>query len=227
MLAYTLRLPSFHFLFFTQMLAKSFWGALLLLSPAITLAQTVPRLYVGASAVLTRFYPFEHYARTRVGPAATVGVQLSPRWAIETGAQLTWASDAYYNTYSTTPGVLDFASSSSRVTSLIAPLWARFTVTPTAFPWHMDMLGGISWLHSVSSGSSTYSHDGLLYPSSYSDTANSFCVGLGPQFRYSLGQHFDVKLNVPFNLRVNHQDVVEEFTRRLFFNPQLGVQYNL
>ena len=54
-----LRLHSLHFLCFTRMLTKSFWGALLLFNPAVTLAQPAPRLYVGASAVLTRFYLFE------------------------------------------------------------------------------------------------------------------------------------------------------------------------
>ncbi|MGI4834201.1 MAG: hypothetical protein ACRYFK_12145 [Janthinobacterium lividum] len=39
--------------------------------------------------------PFESYGSSRVGPAATLGVQLSARWAIETGAQATWRGTTY------------------------------------------------------------------------------------------------------------------------------------
>lgn len=206
------------------MLAKSFFGALLALSPAVALAQTAPRLYVGASGVLMRFYPFETYASTRVGPAATLGVQLSPRWAVESGAQLTWGKGVIENIYATPGGTPEFYRYSYRLTDLVVPLQVRFTVTEATAPLHADILGGISWLHSAGSGSNSYSNAGVVSSYDYSGSSDYFCVGLGPQVRYSLGSHLDVKLNVPLSLRVN-RTYTEDFSRRLFFTPQLGVQY--
>lgn len=202
-----------------------FVSALLLLSPAATLAQTTPRLYVGTSAVLMRFYPFESYASTRVGPAATVGVQLSPRWAVETGAQLTWRNESYTNDFTMPNGSLGNFYASQHLTNLVIPLLARLTVTSNDAPLHVDVLGGVSWLHGASSGSYVYSLPGSTTVSDYKGSSNYFCAGLGPQLRYSLGTHVDLKLNVPLNLRLSTDDVVEDFSRRFFFTPQLGVQY--
>lgn len=206
------------------MLPKLLAGALLTLGPLVGIAQTAPRLYLGASGSLTRLYPFESYAKTSAGPAITAGLSLTPHWAIETGAQLAWTKQAGSGSFSIN-GTTFLYDASSRNRTLIVPLLARYTLTAASSHLRVDLLGGATWLHQAIHAEST-SADGSGLTTQYRTdyTLNDICVTLGPQLRYALGSKVDLKLSVPVSLRVSHPSETK-FASRLLFTPQLGVQY--
>ncbi|RZK87944.1 MAG: hypothetical protein EOO62_38410 [Hymenobacter sp.] len=197
------------------------WSAALALLPLTALAQQAPQFYVGASAGLVRFAPFETYAATQLGPAATVGVQLSSRWAVETSAQLSWRQDAYHYR-SIDPSYI--ATSAANYTTLILPLLARYSFTAPRARLRIDGLGGISWVHSATRVQYTPATTGQAAVDDSHYSGNSAAVVVGPQVRYALGSALEVKLNVPFNLAVlgNNEG---NFREQSFLSPQIGVQY--
>jgi len=197
---------------------------ILALAPAASFAQSVPRLYLGASAALISNAPFESYASSRVGPALTIGLQLDPHWAIETGVQATWRNrtDAYSGV-DAPPQFSDYAYT-LRTTTLLVPLLARYTFTAPSSRLHVDVLGGGYWQHAFlrSTEDVTVAANGQSYTNNYTNSYNDFGVSLGPQLRYALGTNLEAKLNLPVNLRINDYG---DFGNRLLLNPQLGLQY--
>lgn len=197
------------------------WPVLAALLPGAALAQSAPRLYVGAGAVLRRFAPFEAPASTSVGPAATAGWQFSPRWALETGAQLTWHSTtSTYRPIDPNDPNGSFPTSNTHSAAWVVPLLARYSFSRPPARLRVDALGGVSWLHN----SSRVDYTSLQVPPLLSQgTSNEVGVVLGPQVRYSFGPALEAKLNLPFN--VNMGSGYGSFGDRLFLTPQLGVQY--
>lgn len=197
------------------------WSTALALWPFAAFAQQAPHLYVGAGAGLVRFAPFESSAATQLGPTATVGVQLGSRWAVETGAQLSWRQGA--NDYrAIDPSYV--ATSTAHYTTLVIPLLARHTFTAPEARLRVDGLGGVGWVHSDTRVQYTLAMTSQAGVDDSHYSGNSATVVLGPQVRYALGPALEVKLNAPLNLAVLGKGE-GSFRERLFLSPQLGVQY--
>lgn len=192
----------------------------LTLAPALAFAQDPPRLYAGAAAGLLTTFPFSNYSRTQVGPAGVVGVQLSPRWALQTGVQLFWDKSTYSYSYYSGSGSFTTSTSESRSTFLLVPLLARLTLTNPGQRLQVDLLGGGSWLHSQTRYS--YSYGGVATRDNSSYSYNGAALQLGPQVRYRLGQALDLTASVPV---LGELTGGGNFGDRLALAPQLGAQY--
>ena len=192
--------------------------------PALGFAQSAPRLYVGASVGLVSPAPFESYSSSQVGLAATLGVQLTARWAIETGALATWRRSTYSYTFltgGTTPDAYAFTFHS---TPLLVPLLARYTFTAPSARLRVDALGGGYWNHTFLRTQQTITSNSRTTDTDYRDADNDFGVTLGPQLRYALGSRVEAKLNLPVSVRLGDYG---DFGNRLLLTPQLGVQYTV
>jgi len=131
------------------MLPKLLLVAGIALAPAIGLAQSTPHLYIGASAQMFSSDPFRSYNTNTFGPALTVGYQLSPRWAIQSGASLFWRNRSTSNDYSNSNAPFDRITYDLHSSLLIIPVLARYTFTDPTNPLHVDALFGASWLHAT------------------------------------------------------------------------------
>jgi len=210
------------------MFAKTLVGASIALMPAVSLAQSTPPLYVGASFNVSTFNPFRSYSSNFYGPAVTVGYQLSPRWAIQTGAS--WERRSYKTSNFDPAGVTIFeeVKYDLRYTRLTVPLLARFTLTDPSKPLQVDALFGPSWINTTNRSMTTFvlraggSDSGT---STYSD--NSFSAGLGPSIRYAVSPHLQLTANsmiqAQFGDDVNR--INRPFSDRLLLTTQVGVQY--
>jgi hypothetical protein len=210
------------------MFAKTLLGASIVLLPAVSLAQSTPPLYVGASFNISTYNPFHSYSSNLYGPAVTVGYQLSPRWAIQTGASWNRRSDNTSNFYPASVSIFEEVKYDLRYTRITVPLLARFTLTDPTKPLQVDALFGPSWIHATGRTTTTfvYSAGGSdLETHTYSD--NSFSAGLGPSIRYAVGANLELTANSV--LQAEFTDgfniVNRRFSDRLFLTTQLGVQY--
>lgn len=206
------------------MKAKLLLAASLGLSPAVSLAQSTPHLYVGASALLASPTPFRSYNQNRFGPALTVGYQLSPRWAIQSGLGWTRQSNSFTNNYNTPSYPTDVIGFDSRLNQFFVPVLARYTFTDPASPLHVDALLGASWLHTTGRTSLTYAGATSPYTETYRGSNNDVLPSLGPSVRYTVGTHLDVVATSL--LQVNLANGYGDFANRLSLNTQLGVQYS-
>lgn len=198
------------------------WGLLLTLLPVAAAAQTTPRIYVGASAVLLRTAPFSSYGTSHAGPAATIGVQLNERWAVETGFQAVWYSASDYQDFTGSTSPISY-SSSLRSTSFLVPVLARLTLTRAQSPLRVDLLGGLNLVRKLSTFTQSVTENGVTRVDDFSGNVNNINLAFGPQVRYALGTRFEAKLNVPLNVRLNNK--YGAFSDQSFLNPQLGLQY--
>ncbi len=205
------------------MKAKLLLAASLGLSPAISLAQSTPHLYVGASALLASSSPFRTYNQNHFGPALTVGYQLSPRWAIQSGVSWIWQSNSFSNNYNTPSYPTDIIGFDSRLNQFFVPVLARYTFTDPASPLHVDALLGASWLHTNGRTSLTYAGVTSPYTETYKGNDNDVLPSVGPSVRYTVGTQLDVVATSL--LQVNLANGYGNFANRLSLNTQLGVQY--
>ena len=205
------------------MLPKFLAVAGLALAPLVSFAQSTPHLYVGVGASLLSSNPFQSYRVNTVGPAGTLGVQLSPRWALQSGAFLAWRSSTEMGSAYVGSGTFSPYSSSYRTTLLSVPVLARYTFTAPSARFHVDALFGATWLHSGSRVTTSYtSGTGSItsYDSNY--YYNGASLGVGPAVRYTLGTSLDI---VASSLVQNELTGNGSFSDRLFLTTQLGVQY--
>jgi hypothetical protein len=204
------------------MVSKLLLAAGTMLAPALCLAQAAPGLYIGTSASMVSYRPFRSYNTNTYSPAVTVGYQLSPRWAIQSGASLSWANDK--------PTTSDFPSSSiyERIEydlhskRLTVPLLARYTFTYPAKPLHIDALFGGSWIHSSGHDITTFHYRTLpsdVFDSRYS--YNDVNIGIGPSVRYTLGAHLDLTASSLLQTTITHGSAFEYY----YLTTQLGIQY--
>lgn len=210
------------------MFAKTLLGASIVLLPAVSLAQSTPPLYVGASFNILTYNPFRSYSSNLYGPAVTVGYQLSPRWAIQTGASWNRRSDNTSNFDPAGVSIFEEVRYDIRYTRLTVPLLARFTLTDPTKPLQVDALFGPSWIHEGGRTTTTFVYRAGGSDSdthTYSD--NSFSAGLGPSIRYAVGANLELTANSV--LQAEFADglniVNRRFSDRLFLTTQLGVQY--
>lgn len=213
------------------MFAKTLLCASIVLLPAVSLAQSTP-LYVGASFDISTFSPFRSYSANLYGPALTIGYQLSPRWAIQSGASWGQRTDRPSNTVDpsalTTPTIFKEVNFDLRYTRLTIPVLARFTLTDPTKPLQVDALFGPSWIYTTDRNTTTFV---LKAGGSDSQTStsseNSFSAGLGPSIRYAVSPHLQLTANsmvqAPFADGVNRGN--SSFSDRLFLTTQVGVQY--
>jgi hypothetical protein len=214
------------------MFVKTLLVASIALAPAVSLAQSTPPLYIGASFNVSTFSPFRSYSSNLYGPALTVGYQLSPRWAIQSGASWGQRSDRPSNIgrpdILTTPTIFKEVNFDLRYTRLTIPVLARFTLTDPTKPLQVDALFGPSWIHATSRNTTTFV---LRAGGSNSDTStysdNNFSAGLGPSIRYTVSPHLQVTANsmVQAEFGDGFDIVNRRFSDRMFLTTQLGVQY--
>jgi hypothetical protein len=213
------------------MFAKTLLCAGIVLLPAASFAQSTP-LYIGASLNASTFSPFRSYSSNLYGPALTIGYQLSPRWAIQSGASWGQRTDRPSNVSRpdilTTPTIFKEVNFDLRYTRLTIPVLARFTLTDPTKPLQVDALFGPSWIYTTDRNTTTFV---LKAGGSDSQTStsseNSFSAGLGPSIRYAVSPHLQLTANsmiqAPFADGVNRGN--NSFSDRLFLTTQLGVQY--
>jgi hypothetical protein len=221
-----LRLPHH---FFIAMLTKLLLLASTTLGPALCLAQATPRFYIGASAHLLSSSPFRSYNTNTFGPALTVGYQLSPRWAIQSGASLVWRNSTYSTDYSNGSGGYDRVTFELRSNLLIVPLLARYTFTDPSNPLRLDALFGASWQHVTGRTTFTYAYAaGDVDREMYRVGDNSISASAGPALRYSLGTNLELMASsvVQADLSNDYNIAGRNFSDRLSLNTQLGVQYS-
>ncbi|TVT38585.1 porin family protein [Hymenobacter setariae] len=196
--------------------------------PLLGAAQsTTSRLYVGAGATVLTGKPFHTDSRSEAGPALTVGMQFTPRVALQLSGTYTWrnSSDSYpvYYLGGTTPDATFAYETRSKLFTF--PLLLRATLTDPAKPLHVDVLGGLMWLHSTAHASSSLTYQGRIVDGdSYNASDNSFSFVLGPALRYRLVPRVELVLNTLVNVGLNGN--YNSFDDRLFSNVLVGVHYN-
>jgi len=213
------------------MLPKFLLVAGIALAPAIGLAQSTPHLYVGASAQMFSSEPFRSSNTNTLGPALTIGYQLSPRWAIQSGASLFWRKSSYSNDYSSSYysgySLYDRTTADFHSNLLIIPLLARYTFTDPSNPLHVDALFGASWLHGTDRSTfTTYYVTTGADSETHNYTSNTICANVGPSIRYTLGAHLDLIANSIVQVDLSNRYEGSNFSDRLSLNTQLGIQYS-
>ena len=214
------------------MFAKTSLCASIILLPAVSLAQSTP-LYVGASFNVSSFSPFRSYSSSLYGPALTVGYQLSPRWAIQSG--ISWGQRSEIPDIIARPDILTAPSIFKEVnfdlryTKLTIPVLARFTLTDPTKPLQVDALFGPSWIYTINRNTTTFVlNAGGSDSQTSTSSENSFSAGLGPSIRYAVSPHLQVTANsmvqAQFADGINRGN--NSSNDGLFLTTQLGVQYN-
>lgn len=196
--------------------------------PALGFAQATPQLYVGAGASLLNFGPSRPYAYTAIGPAVTVGVQLSSRWAIQTGASLGWRTVNNSINRDSAAVTLGAYALNDRVAQLIVPLLVRFTLTDPSTRLHVDLLAGGSWRHTGLNRSVRYTDVAQAsrnYDMGYTSASNAANVVAGLALRYSASPRVAITASALLNADFTTKYYQATFADRLLLNGQLGVQY--
>jgi hypothetical protein len=206
------------------MIAKLLLGASLGLAPVVSLAQSTPHVYAGASALLFSSRPFRSYNQNTLGPALTIGYQLSPRWAIQSGIGWGWSNNSFTNDLRDAFSIYNRVTFDSHSDQLIIPLLARYTFTEQAGPLHIDALFGANWLHTIGRTEITYSGPIRTDVETYKGNGNVLNASVGPSIRYTLGAHLDILANSV--VQVALANGYYAFSDRLSLNTQVGVQYN-
>jgi len=196
--------------------------------PIAARAQTAPHFYLGAGASLHTDRVFLPYSTNSVGPALTLGWQLSPRWAIQTGASFGRGSSKGSFNQDSASVTLGVYNSALRRDVLVVPLLTRFTVTAPTSRLHVDVLAGASWAHTIDKRSGEYvnaTQPTLNQAGSYTAVENTVNLVLGPALRYTVGTRVDLTANSLLNMDFfNHYHY--NLGNRIFLTTQLGVQYS-
>jgi hypothetical protein len=204
------------------MVSKLLLAAGIMLAPALCLAQSAPGLYIGASASMLSSRPFRSYNTNTYSPAVTVGYQLSPRWAIQSGASLSWNNSKIANSEFPSSSIFENIQYEIHYRRLTVPLLARYTFTDPAKPLHIDALVGGSWIHSFGNDITTYTYRTL--PSDVLDSRynyNDASLGIGPSVRYTLGANLDVTASSLLQTDITHGRAFDYY----YLTTQLGIQY--
>jgi hypothetical protein len=207
------------------MKASLLLAASLGLAPAISLAQATPHVYIGAAAFLSNSGPFRSYSENDLGPALTVGYQLSPRWAIQSGVSWAWHNSSFFSDYRNSNSPYERVTYDLHTDKFVIPLLARYTFTDPASPLHVDALLGASWLYTTGRTAITYSQATSSYTDTFKGNSTSFSASIGPSVRYTLGAHVDLVATSIMQVALTNR--YGSFTDRLSLNTQVGVQYSL
>jgi hypothetical protein len=166
--------------------------------------------------------PFRSYNSNTYSPAITVGYQLSPRWAIQSGASLSWRKEQTTSFDFFGSSIFDNIAYDNRYKRLTVPLLARYTFTDPAKPLHIDALFGGSWIRSSGHSIYTYTYKtgtSDVYDNLYSD--NTVSIGIGPSVRYTLGAHVDLTASSLLQTDITNGWAFDYY----YLTTQLGIQY--
>lgn len=197
--------------------------------PTLGFAQSTPHLYLGAGASLLNVRPFQSYSFNAIGPAFTVGVQLSPRWAIQTGATLGWHTRNNSINRDSAASTLGAYAFNDRLSLLVVPLLVRWTLTDPAARLHIDLMAGASWQHTGTNRTTRYTdatNPSRNLEGGYKLASNTANVVVGPALRYDVGTHVALTANALLSaqtLGIKYYNGT--FADRLFLTGQVGVQY--
>lgn len=207
-------------------------AASLPLASAAQTASSSPHFYVGLGAsALTDigFRPISYdYDPVRVGPSLTFGVWLTPRLAVQVNGAVAWRHDTSTYTfyaYSTSGTPLTFTNTiDSRQTLYTLPVLLRYTLTPIPARFHLDVLGGLTLLHSTLRSTETSTSSSYPYVGSYAREQTRANVTLGPALRYTFTPQFEATASPLVNVALGNY--YGDFRNRLFWNMQVGLNYH-
>jgi len=173
-----------------------FTGALVSTIPLNSAAQTAPNttastLYVGLGASYTRYG-----SPTRIGPTLTIGLPLTPRLAVQTGASLYWRKMSFFGSYYD-PFTNQYVPDVSMTTYdrlLAVPIVARYTITPLTGRFHLDLVAGATALYYFGHYTRTSPAQSQGMQLDERDSYNQFTgvLSLGPSLRYVFTAHVDL-----------------------------------
>jgi hypothetical protein len=199
--------------------------------PLLSVAQTEPaspHFYVGLGANLLTKVPASSAVVPRlVGPAATGGLHLGPRLALQASLSYHWKNEsASYPAYNYGGGTIGGDSYSNSYKYFIVPVLLRYTFTPPAQRFHFDGFVGLTVLHSAFHyESTTTSYTGTPYSTEHSSGQTRAAIALGPAVRYAIGPAVDLTASALVNT-VLGDNYSRNFSNRLFLNVLVGAQYS-
>jgi hypothetical protein len=216
------------------MLLKTLLTAGLLgsLFPFAGFAQTTPtatRFYVGLGGNQLSNIPFntDGIVPRIIGPALTVGMQLTPRLAVQTGLSYHWKTDssAAYQVISNpgSPGASTITIT-QRSSYFIVPVVLRYTASALTARAHFDVVGGATVVHAR--GRVTYEGNGGPADPALRERTSSntrLNVTLGPAVRAALSSHLELTAAGLVSAVVTED--YYRFSDRLFLNASLGLNY--
>ncbi|TGE08200.1 outer membrane beta-barrel protein [Hymenobacter fodinae] len=202
---------------------------LLLTAPLVGLAQTTkpapPRFYVGLSAYTSAYQrASRQFGKNQLLPLqATVGYQLTPRWAVQTGLAYNVGKGVFSGTsYDFDGSVRGDYRAAFRTSTLSLSALGRYTLTRTPIHrFQVDLLGGVTMEHRTSR-SSGFSPDNTqpggisTYNTSWRGT--SYLLTFGPSLRYRVSPKVDLVGEGTMNVNM-------ETLRDLTTSGALGVRY--
>lgn len=194
------------------LLTTGLLGTLLPLSSSAQVAPASSRFYVGVGGNLLSNLPFKDrgIVPSSFGPALTVGLPFTPRWALQVGF-------SYHGKRETIDNPNSAVEATVRTKYFLVPALLRYTVTEPTNPVQFDILGGATLVHAK--GQTTFS------PPSYDESTLSdtrFNLTLGPAVRAAISSHLDLTVNGLVSMRVGE---VYTFSDRFFLNTSLGLNY--
>jgi hypothetical protein len=211
---------------FPTLLIPSLLINLLALSSHAQTAPSLSRFYLGVSGNQLSNAPFngDGIVPRIIGPALTVGMQLTPRLAVQTGLSYHWKKESRYYQSISTPGGISSVTTTQRTKYFIIPALLRYMVTAPAGRAHFDVVGGATLLHAT--GHVTYDVSGgaidpALRESSISDTR--FNLTLGPAVRAAISPRLELSVSSLMSMVVG--DNYYRFSDRLFLNTSIGLNY--
>lgn len=201
--------------------------------PFVSVAQNGPtsvRAYVGVGANLLTDTSFKTGISPKlVGPALTIGLQVIPRLAIQTGIAYNWTKHS-----DTSPSYTYINQGGQSMTFggytttfnykyFTIPIVLRYTFAPSAERFHVDGLAGITLLHFSSYYESNY--PSVRYETSDERRSSSTqkSLTLGPAVRYSVAPHVELTANGLVSAVLGNR--YNSFSDRLFLNVLVGAQY--
>lgn len=207
-------------------------GLLAAACPLVSIAQTatpMSRFYAGVGASVLTDSPFmdSGTSSTILGPSLTVGVRLSPRWAVQAGAALAWRNQLE-NPYSA-PGVPASVAGTldTHTATLIVPVLGRFTFAPAPKRFHVEALGGLTVLRAATTYTYTAVPPASTGQPSYQQVRRqnqiSGNISLGPGVRYTVSPRVELTAHALVNAVIGYS--LAHFTDRAFLNAQVSAYY--
>ena len=160
-----------------------------------------------------------------IGPGLTVGLQLTPRLADQTGLSYHWKKDslATYQ-FIPSPGNASTVTMTSRVKYFIVPALLRYTATAPTARARFDILGGATLVHAT--GRISYEGNGGTIDPALRDRSSSntrLNLTLGPAVRATLSPRLELTAAGLLSAVVSED--YYRFSDRLFLNTSFGLNY--
>ena len=165
-----------------------------------------PHVYVGLAAYASNYLPLGQFWRHGfpVPLQATVGYQLSPRWAVQASFAYSGRSNSYSG-YDGSPTLQPSYTGSYRERLYTTSVLGRYTLTrQAAHRLQIDALAGLSWVHrDFRSGYSRLDSLGVSTGTTNNYRTNNLLLnaGLGARYRITprLEANYNFLLGVPLS----------------------------